>query len=224
MNIVTSFDTLEGLKTYRVKNIQHQELEISGAGADPHWGKATELADFTYPWEKKNASCTTFKALHSTNWLFCLFKVRAANVNVFERTHEKSEILKSDRVELFLKKDNHLSTYYCLEIDPLARVYDYEAHYHRNFNTDWSWPSGQLLIKTGRDNDGYTVEVAIHKNSLCSLGLLHGDVIEAGLYRAECAAIQEDRAEMKWISWIKPDSATPDFHIASSFGVLQLEN
>ena len=197
---------------------------LTGRGEDEQWSKAVSLSDFIYPWERETPSCTTFKALHSREWLYCLFFVRVHNVKVYRIADKKPEIIKSDRVEIFFKKDDQLSPYYCLEVDPLARVYDYEAHYHRNFNTAWSWPEGQLHVKASRNSDGYSVEMAIHKDSLRSLGLLQNNVLLAGLYRAECVSIQGSTSTMKWISWINPDSPTPDFHIASSFGVLQLED
>jgi len=211
-------------KEYRVKNILDQEIMITGRGDHPLWMDATAMTDFIYPWEKEVPGSVTFKAMHNKQWLYCLFIVRDAPIKVYQINNEKSEVIKSDRVEIFFRKDDRLSPYYCIEMDPLARIYDYEAEYHRHFNTDWSWPTGQLVVKAHQYDGGYTVEIAIHKDSLHQLGLLKANRIEAGLYRAECVEIKDSVAEMKWISWIKPLSETPDFHIASSFGVLLLEN
>jgi hypothetical protein len=91
-------------------------------------------------------------------------------------------------------------------------------------NGDWSWPAGQLIIKTSRTSDGYVVEVAISKSSLNQMGLIKGKTMEAGLYRGNCVSLVGNQATFKWISWIKPDSEKPDFHIPSSFGVLSLQD
>lgn len=211
-------------KSYWVKSLGNEAIVLTGQGIDERWSKAVPLSEFVYPWQDETPSCTTFKALHNHEWLYCYFFVRVKDVKVYRIADKKSEIIKSDRVEIFFKKDDRLSPYYCLEVDPLARVYDYEARYHRQFNTDWSWPKGQLLVKASRSNTGYSVEMAIHKDSLTALGILQNNVIAAGLYRAECVSIQGSTSTMKWISWIMPDSATPDFHIPSSFGLLKLED
>jgi hypothetical protein len=211
-------------QTYRVYNLDKEEITLTGKGTDPKWARAAVLTDFLYPWEDDAPTGTTFKALHNTNWLYGLFNVRTENLIVYRVHNEKSAILLSDRVEIFLKKDDRLSPYYCLEIDPAGRVYDYKAQYHRVFNTDWSWPPDQLHIKTSMSQEGYTVELAIHKDSLLALGVLQSNSIAAGLYRAACTDIRHNKATMKWISWVKPDSTEPDFHIASSFGTLLLNS
>jgi hypothetical protein len=92
------------------------------------------------------------------------------------------------------------------------------------FDDTWTWPSGHLIIKANRFEKGYSVEVAISKESLKQLGLLKGNKLEAGLFRGECTElIDGSESKIKWISWVKPDSKTPDFHIPSAFGVLILE-
>jgi Carbohydrate family 9 binding domain-like len=221
MATVTLF---EETKTYSVRKIQGDELHVTGKGDSPQWKKAAELSDFIYPWENKKATSMTFKALHSKDWFYCLYTVLDADVKVFVKNNDKLEVVKSERVEIFFRKDDRLSPYYGLELDPLARVLDYEAEYPRKFNSTWSWPKGKLIVKTNRTKQGYTVEVAIHKTSLEELGLLNNQKIEAGIFRAECDDVNGDEEKIKWISWLKPDSETPDFHIPSSFGVLRLED
>ena len=126
----------------------------------------------------------------------------------------------SDRVEIFFRQDNLLSPYYCLEMDPIGRVFDYEARYHRKFNVAWNWPENELLVKADQTHDGYTIEGRISKQSLRQLGLLNSEKLEVGLFRGECINLNAETPEIKWISWVKPDSMTPDFHIPSAFGVL----
>ena len=212
----------DGQKTYTVENIQHDEVEVTGKGDNKLWRKANKLTEFEYPWDTKRSATTSFKALHNKTWLYCLFEVQDSDVKVYVVKNDKLEAINSDRVEIFFRKDDRLTPYYCLELDANGRVLDYEAEYHRKFNPAWSWPAGQLIVKATRTKDGYNVEVAIQKESLIKLGLLKGNRIEAGLFRADCYSLEGDKADMKWISWLKPTSETPDFHIPSSFGVLML--
>jgi len=217
--------TLIDTKSYHVKTIQGKELIVSGKGDSPLWKQANELSDFTYPWENEQPPHTLFRALHNKDWLYCLYDVKDDNINVYVNTNDKSEVVHSDRVEIFFRKDDRMSPYYGLELDPLARVLDYEAEYHRKFKSEWSWPAGQLMVKSNRRKDGYTVEIAISKRSLNQLGILKGKTIEAGLFRGNCLEISlKGESKIKWISWVKPASETPDFHIPSAFGVLMLED
>lgn len=213
--------TGEGLKTYSVKRIT-RALTLSGKGDDLQWKTAHVLSDFHYPWEKEKTPPTTFKALHDGAWVYCLFDVKDSSVYIHVDTNDKSEVAASSRAEIFFKADDKLNPYYCLEIDPLGRVLDYEGTYHRQFNGKWSWPKDQLIVKTNQRNDGYTVEFAVSKASLQKLGLLKDGTLQAGIFRADCVRTSGE-TEFKWISWGHPDSPTPDFHIPSSFGLLRLE-
>jgi hypothetical protein len=210
-------------KTYTVKSIR-DELPLTGKGDNSLWKKASELSDFIYPWENEQPPLTSFKALHSKDWLYCVFYVKDDNIKVYVDKNDKSEVVFSDRAEIFFKKDDLLSPYYGLELDPLGRIYDYQAEFHRKFDRTWSWPNGQLVVKTARTDDGYTIELAISKASLVQLGLLKNKILQAGLYRGECVELVGKEATIKWISWVRPASETPDFHIPSSFGMLLLED
>lgn len=213
----------EGLKSYPVKKITGTPL-LSGSGDDALWRRAHILSDFHYPWGKGAPPPTRFKALHNNEWLYILFEVEDPDVFIMKEKDHKSEVAGSSRVEIFFKRDDLMNPYYCLEIDPLGRVLDYEGTFHRKFNLDWSWPAAQLIIKTRQRIEGYSVEFAISKSSLESLGLLGNKTLQAGLYRADCALNTEGNSQFRWISWVKPSSETPDFHIPSSFGLLRLED
>lgn len=212
----------EGTKTYKVENIKNEEVIVTGKGDSDLWKKAQSLTDFVYPWEDKRSTTTSFKALHNKDWLYCLFEIQDDNVNVYIKDNDKLEVINSDRVELFFKKDDRMAPYYSLELDANGRVLDYETHYYRQFNFPWSWPSGELMVKAIRTKVGYNVEIAIKKESLLILGLLKGNRLEAGIFRADCVSLAGDQANMTWISWISPASDSPDFHIPSAFGTLVL--
>lgn len=199
-----------------------EAIAINGRGDDRQWNAAHPLSDFSYPWETGQPHPTTFKALHNNDWLYCLFEVSDPSVHIFRKHDHKLEVVASSRAEIFFKIDDKLNPYYCLELDPLGRILDYRGQYYRTFDNEWSWPQGHLIVKTNQTDEGYTVEVAVSKDSLRRLNLLNGDTIQAGLYRADCFPNGTDEPDFKWISWVKPASETPDFHIPSSFGILRL--
>lgn len=209
--------------TYFIKKI-NGKIFLTGKGDDPQWQQANALTDFHYPWEHEPAPPTTFKGLHDEDWVYFLFVIKDNDVNIRRVTDHKTEVAASSRAEIFLRIDDKLSPYYCLELDPLGRVLDYQATYHRNFDMNWSWPKDHLLIRTEQQADGYSIELALSKKSLKELGLLQGHALQAGLFRANCKFKSNNEEEFKWISWMTPDAETPDFHIPSSFGMLHLEN
>lgn len=213
----------EGTKSYPVKKIP-EDIALTGKADHPLWKNALTLSDFSYPWETDIPQATKFKALHSEDWLYCFFDVTDKDILIHINKNDKTEVAASSRAEIFFKTDDQLSPYYCLEIDPLARVFDYKGEFHRRFDTKWTWPAGHLLVKSNRRMDGYTLEIAISKGSLKELGILKDDnSIQAGLYRGDCLEINKNGGKFRWISWVQPDSQTPDFHIPSSFGILKLE-
>lgn len=213
------------IKTYEVKSIAADVLTINGKGDHPIWKQANVLSDFQYPWNEGTPPSMTFQALHDRNYLYGLYRVvDSKKILIYQLNNSKREILSSDRVEIFFRKDDKMDPYYGLELDAIGRIYDQEACYHRKFNAEWTWPNGELMVKAEVNPTGYTLEFAISKKSLIKLGLLKDHIIEAGLYRGECIELEGNKAEFKWISWVKPDSQTPDFHLPSSFGRLILEN
>ena len=187
------------------------------------WNKANTLTDFIYPWQNETAPATSFKALWDGNWLYCLFTVTDDSVLVYQKTNDKHEVGASDRAEIFLKADDKMSPYYCLELDAAGRVLDYSADYYRIMHYDWQWPKDQLIVKATKTKDGYTVEADISIASLKALALLKDNKIQAGLFRAECKSMLNGKSDLRWISWINPKSEQPDFHIPSAFGTLILE-
>ena len=222
ISIVFNAACLNG-QTYSVKKIFPGSININGKGNTVAWSAANVLTNFTYPWESATAPATSFAALWDGQWLYCLYQVKDDSVITYINTNEKREAGSSDRVEIFLKADDNMSPYYCLELDASGRVLDYAAAYYRKMNYNWQWPKEQLIVKTSRTQDGYIVETAIGIQSLKELGLLKNNSLQAGLFRAECKDIKNGKADLRWISWIKPQSVEPDFHIPSAFGILMLE-
>lgn len=208
------------MKTYTVKPAGVRPA-MSGKGNDAVWKTAEVLSDFLFPWENDKPLPTQFRALHDSDWLYGLFEITDPAAHVEIKNNHKMEVAASSRAEIFFKANDLMNPYFGLEIDPAGRVLDYRAYYHRRFDYDWSWPQGHLLIKTDQRSDGYTIEFAISKASLKALDLLNNNVLQAGIFRADCTPTAGD-PQFRWASWLRPDSATPDFHIPSSFGILKL--
>jgi len=189
------------------------------------WEKANINNDFHYPWENNLEAKTTFRALYDERNLYFRFEVTCSPVLAYVVNNAKMEVNDSDRVEIFFRKDDKLRPYYCLEMDSKGRLMDFNANYYKNFDFDWNWPSDEIIIRSEITKTGYNLCGAISLESLNQLGVLSENCIEAGLYRGHCLQLPEgnNEADFKWISWVTPNSETPDFHIPSSFGKLFLK-
>lgn len=211
-------------RTYTVKKIKAGTLVLNGKGDNTIWNTAHVLTDFIYPWNDGNPPPMSFQGLHDKDWFYGLYKVHdTKKIILYTEKNTKHDVLKSDRVEIFMRSDAKMDPYYGMEMDPLGRNYDYVARHYRNSDNTWSWPKDDIILKTHLDENGYTLEFALSKKSLKKFNLLKGDKLEAGLYRGECVSLIDKQADFKWISWVRPDSKTPDFHIPSSFGLLVFE-
>src|SRR5258705_12804173 len=148
------------------------------------WKQAEIINSFFYPWEiEERDSSLTFKSVHDNEWLYCLFQVLDEDIKFYVNRNDKVEVTYGDRVEIFFTPDKTLSSYYCLEIDPLGRVYDYRASYHRKFDPEWTWPDGHLIVEARQKENGYEVKCKISIESLKKIGVLNNGEIVAGLYR-----------------------------------------
>ena len=215
------FQNESNLKIYEVKKADH-EIKMDGEGSDPAWAEAAILTDFQLPWDDEIPQPMSFQALWTDSSLYLLYNVIDHDIVAPGPPKDKRGVLPSDRVEIFFKVNGEMNPYYCLELDPRARVLDYEARYYRNTNFEWYWPSLQVLAST--EENGYTVEVKITMESLKNLGIINADqTMDVGLFRGDFQTTSNNRTEVKWISWVKPDSERPDFHIHSAFGKLHLQ-
>ncbi|HEY4206122.1 MAG TPA: carbohydrate-binding family 9-like protein [Puia sp.] len=213
---------------YHARKVAKGSIIPDGKGSSPAWRQADQLTDFVYPWDSAVAPPTSFAALWDGDWFYGLFRVKDDSVVTLVKSNDKMDVGGSDRVEIFLKKDDAMNPYYCLEMDADGRVLDYNAFYYRKVNYPWHWPDGQLIIKASRAADGYIVEFAISVKSLNEFGLVQDHRLQAGLFRGQHPAPGTPRrangwVDLRWISWIRPKSNFPDFHIPSAFGTLILD-
>lgn len=207
---------------YEVNKID-SPFQLSGNGTAEAWNSANVLTEFSYPWREENAPLTEFKALYDETHFYFLYRAIDPDIITKEGALAEKAALNSDRIELFFKGIDDTQPYYSLELDALGRTLDTKATFGQKVDFDWTWPANQLIVKSSMDEHGYWVEGSISFASLRNLGLYHDDnILRTGLYRAEYITGPNGRVSPKWISWIKPDSKTPNFHIPSSFGTLVL--
>lgn len=210
------------LKKYKVVQIGNNQLQINGKADHSLWEKAIKLTDFYSPWDQEIVKKIEFKALWDETFLFCSFRVDDPEVHINASEITNESINNSDRVELFFKNNKSLSPYYCLEIDPTSRLMDFKAKPNKDFDFDWNWPENDISIKSDIQDTYFSVEIAITLASLKQFKLLKEGKIETGIYRAKYNLQGNGSYEPTWITWVNPETETPNFHTPTSFGVLEL--
>lgn len=210
--------------TYEVHLITSEQLQITGKGDSAAWKNAIVLTNFTSPWDSKTPSKIEFKALWDAQNLFFCFTVYDNKIHIDKKDDSVVSIGNSDRVELFFRPDSTLNPYYCLEIDTDARIMDFIAYPNKKFDYDWKWPQGEIDVKSSKNESSFTVEGAISIESLKNFNLIKDNKIETGIFRAKYNSTDAINYEPTWITWINPVTEAPNFHIASSFGVLHLKS
>jgi hypothetical protein len=206
------------LKEYHVEIIDKSQKNVSEIMDPVFWEKANCLTDFTSPWNNDPLLRIEFRALWDLDYLYFNFQVFDSEVYIDRKDNSTDSICNSDRVELFFRKNEKLSPYYCLEMDVDARILDFEAYPNWNFDYNWRWPEKQLKIQSVKGQNSFTVAGRISIASLKELDLIQGNIIEAGVYRAKFSPNEKGDYQPTWISWVNPNTAEPNFHIASSFG------
>ena len=207
---------------YEVQKLK-TPIQLTGKGDDSAWKKANVLTDFSYPWREENAPLTEFRALHTHNHFYFLYRAIDPDIITKKATLAEKGVVDSDRIELFFKANEDDHPYYSLELDAMGRTLDTQAEFGQKVDFDWTWPDNGLVVKSTTDEFGYWVEGSISFASLRQLGIYQGDgILKTGLYRAEYTKGPNGKASPKWISWVHPGTETPNFHIPSSFGTLKL--
>lgn len=198
---------------------------------------------FHYPWRDIPAPQTVFKAVHDNDSLYLVFTAKDKEIVVSDAWEgEKPTVSKEDRVEIFfapsaidvvaksLQEPGNPPTikyalpyYYAIEADPKGRVHDYRAKFYRQLDSDWNMEG---LKTVGQIEDGqYIVRMKIPLKILKDLDLLKDNGrLKAGLFRAEFSkdVNSKNGLDMRWISWVNPNTPLPDFHVNDAFGELRL--
>lgn len=179
------------------------------------------ITDFTYPWADKFAPRTEVAIRNAEDGLHFTFTVDDPDIVVTEEWTGENTLDGEDHVEIFFAKDEKLKEYWCIEIDSKGRVHDYQASHYRNFDNTWNCPG--LKTTAQRTQTGYTVTATI---PLATLGDLlgqpvkEGSQLRVGLFRAEfygTTSATHGNANDNWISWVRPATDKPEFHVPSAF-------
>ena len=211
------------MKNYNVNRIEKNILQINGSGDHSFWNNAEILTDFISPWnDDMQLAKMEFRALWDTEYIFFCYTVYDTNLHIDRQDDSVDSIGESDRVEVFFRTDAALNPYYCLEIDPTPRIMDFKASPKKKFDFDWNWPKNDLIVKSKIKDDCFIVEIAITIQSLKNFDLIKDNSIEAGIYRAKYTKQENNLFEPTWISWVNPNTETPNFHVPDSFGNLTL--
>ncbi len=198
-------------------------LKISQQNVPVHWEDIQEVSEFLYPWNRDHMMETEFRSYFNHEFLFFRFKAFGPKPKIFIQNDHKLEVRHSKRVEIFFRENRNMRPYYCLEIDPLGRVLDYKANYYRDFDREWKWPD-DLELQTKMEENYYVVSGKFKLATLRRMNLLKSNRIELGLYRGHCIDIKNGTGDIRWSTWIDPQTNDPDFHVPDSFGCLLLED
>ena len=210
------------MKEYQVKLVSENHINFNESLNVSFFDKANCLTDFCSAWNEDPILKIEFRALWDLENFFFNFRVFDTDVYLDQKDDSFDSIGNSDRVELFFRTNESLNPYFCLEMDASGRLMDFKAHPNKDFDFDWKWPKKDLDIKTSKDEISFTVEGRISIQSLRELNLIQDNSIEAGVYRAKFSKNEKQEYEPTWISWVNPNTETPNFHIASSFGKFRL--
>ncbi len=229
-------------KTYKVRRLPKAAIHVDGRLDEPEWSKAAVETHFVFPWKQQAAPPTEFRALCDDAYLYFAFRVEDADVFVLDKLRDEEDAVFEDRAEMYFVCDDRMQDYYCVEIDPRGRAFDYRASYYRRFDPGWSWKG--LEAKGSPLPQGYVVEGRIPLASFEALGfpgLRPGVKVRCGLYRAEFSHDRSGRPAVEresihnlgrrldgpppleaWMSWVDPKTVEPDFHVPTSLGWLEI--
>lgn len=196
---------------------------LQDAVQDSVWTKASLLTDFSFPWIDMPAPKTEFRALWTPTSIWFRFDVEDHDIQVGKQLDKDEAVLASDRVELFFSTGQALQPYYTAEIDSQGRVFDAKAEFYRKVDQTWNWQSLETI--SSLTPNGYRVVGKFDLKELDVLKLwLDQDhkTLMCAIMRGEFSADGQGGQKREWISWIKPDSVKPDFHIPSAFSTCSL--
>lgn len=209
-------------KTYQIKSTD-QIHSLQDATQESLWTPANKLTDFSFPWDSAAPPKTEFRALWTPQAIYFRFDVEDNDIQAGEHQDKDEAVLASDRVELFFATSPALTPYYTAEMDTRGRVFDARAAYYRQVDPTWNWQTLKTIATPAKN--GYRVIGKIDMEELGNLDLWqdkNNQTLLCAIMRGEFSAGGAQGQKRQWISWIKPDSVKPDFHIPSAFGTCSL--
>jgi len=209
---------------FTVRYLPQNNITIDGKFSESEWVKCNSITRFISPWKKDPVEKTNFYAAYDDTLFYFVFTV-SDNKIITSSKHDEIAVTEGDRIEIFFSRDSTLRPYYCFEISPDNLVYDYQAQFHRKFFAKWR--ATGVKVASGKINGGYVVEgvipISLIKEIKGISGSVRGKSILAGLFRGDKDIVSTTEDDITWISWIKPHSDQPDFHIPSAFGTFKFE-
>jgi hypothetical protein len=207
--------------TYIVKAVPSVNFKLDGDLNDSQWQKCNVIKDLMSPWVKEAKDHTIFRAFHDDNFFYFSFVVQDSSMTVYRYINEES-ILGEDRGELFFTQNTDLNQYFGFEMDPQGKTLDYEARL--NDHVDFKWNMENLAMQTKQHPYGYELEGRLPLSFFRKMAIKNKTPLSVygGVFRGDYFGKEENA--VTWFSWLKPASATPNFHIPSSFGTFIFEN
>ncbi|MBO7726140.1 MAG: carbohydrate-binding family 9-like protein [Thermoguttaceae bacterium] len=196
--------------------------DLDGQMLEEVWKQIPPLTAFRYYWDDEEPPKTELRLFHNGVDLYFLYTVEDHDVVSRRIINEEMDIADEDRIEFGMSPEDSTAPYYFFEIDTRGRVLDYETRYYRHF--DPTWDSNSLEVFGRTTETGYEVEGKFSLEELRALGVLTSEgKMRLGCFRGEYASDAPTDVNYKWISWIHPQTAVPDFHVRSAFGTARLE-
>lgn len=195
---------------FLIKN-NNLDISVDGNIGERAWNNATIITNLLSPWDQSSADSTIFRCFTSYEYFNFSFEVIDNNLVILNYIDEIS-VAKSDRVELFFSSSIGMKPYYCLEINPLGQILDYEAYFYRKF--DYTWNFNYLSVVGRLTNNGYIVEGRLPLFELQKLGLDLNNGFYLGVFRADFT--EEKESSAIWYSWLDPGVEKADFHVPSA--------
>lgn len=208
---------------YKIKQIS-QTINLDGLDQEDAWHQVSSIDSFIYPWLPQPPPATSFKAYHDGSFLYFFFSAVDDEMILKDSGDEEMDAVSSDRVEIFIRPDDETKPYYSFEMDPRGKMFDSKGEFGKYIDKEYDYPDSSLVFKGVINDNGYTLEGKLEIKTLNDMGLISPDEsIMAGLFRGEYYTDENGEEKTNWISWVIPDSKTPNFHIPSSFGKLILD-
>lgn len=214
----------DGTPTYAVPRASGA-LVIDGE-LDAAWEKAP-LIEFVFPWESQTGAKqkTTARMLWDDRYLYVFYDCEDDDI-VALYTRRDDPTYRDDAVEIFINpKPSQETTYYGLEMNAGAVLYDYVAVMPRTFYKRFQMEGIQLAVHVsgtrnvrGDKDRGWTLELAIPWENFETLATRPkaGDRWKAQLNRWD--GIEPHR---RLSMWIDPQVESSWPHVPSRFGWIE---
>ena len=207
-------DEIPVLKIPRLKT----EVKIDGNLTEACYAKHKPLQDFHVAADtKQRAPLTKAWVFWREDKIILAYECEDKQIVAESKSDNEMDVDLQDRVELFIWNGRPRDAYLCLELAPRGAVLDYSCRFYRKFDT--SWNAKGLKVASVITKNGYRTEVELPADVVKSFGIKveKGSEFRAGLFRGNRQTGSKDEEPM-WITWVEAGVATPDFHIAESFG------